>query len=100
MGITSRKTLTWIFPFQNQFYQDPGEINQLENTQPITHVGEISLQEYIHSIIYMPKSMRILCLTNLFCWMSLVCYSLYFTDFVGEAVFGGNPKVVLSFPLG
>jgi solute carrier family 45 protein 1/2/4 len=32
--------------------------------------------------------------------MSLVCYSLYFTDFVGEAVFGGNPKVVLSFPLG
>ena len=23
--------------------------------------------------------------------MSLVCYSLYFTDFVGEAVFGGDP---------
>lgn len=45
----------------------------------------------------MPASMRILCLTNLFCWMSLVCYSLYFTDFVGEAVFGGDPKV--SFKL-
>ncbi|EFX86786.1 hypothetical protein DAPPUDRAFT_207948 [Daphnia pulex] len=54
--------------------------------------NQISLREYVHSIIYMPKSMRILCLTNLFCWMSLVCYSLYFTDFVGEAVFGGNPK--------
>lgn len=25
--------------------------------------------------------------------MSLVCYSLYFTDFVGEAVFGGDPGV-------
>ena len=24
--------------------------------------------------------------------MSLVCYSLYFTDFVGEAVFGGDPS--------
>jgi solute carrier family 45 protein 1/2/4 len=23
--------------------------------------------------------------------MSLVCYSLYFTDFVGEAVYGGDP---------
>ena len=23
--------------------------------------------------------------------MSLVCYSLYFTDFVGEAVFEGDP---------
>lgn len=32
------------------------------------------------------------CLTNLFCWMAHVCYSLYFTDFVGEAVFGGNPR--------
>ena len=35
---------------------------------------------------------RWLCLTNLFCWSSLVCYSLYFTDFVGQAVFRGNPR--------
>lgn len=35
---------------------------------------------------------RQICLTNLFCWMAHVCYSLYFTDFVGEAVFGGNPR--------
>ncbi|XP_068081751.1 membrane-associated transporter protein [Anabrus simplex] len=51
-----------------------------------------TLSQYLLSIMYMPKSMRILCLTNLFCWMAHVCYSLYFTDFVGEAVFGGNPK--------
>ena len=38
-------------------------------------------------------SVRWLCLTNLFCWSSLVCYSLYFTDFVGQAVFGGDPQV-------
>jgi len=25
-----------------------------------------------------------------------VCYSLYFTDFVGEAVFGGNPQAPIS----
>lgn len=52
-----------------------------------------TLTEYLWSIIYMPSSLRVLCLTNLFCWMSLVCYSLYFTDYVGEAVFGGNPAV-------
>lgn len=40
----------------------------------------------------MPSSLRWLCLTNLFCWSSLVCYSLYFTDFVGQSVFKGNPK--------
>ncbi len=55
-----------------------------------------SLTHYLWTIIYMPNSMRILCLTNLFCWSSLVCYSLYFTDFVGEAVFDGDPRVTVD----
>lgn len=54
-------------------------------------VPTATLRQYLLSIVYMPQSLRLLCLTNLFCWMSLVCYSLYFTDFVGEAVFGGDP---------
>lgn len=52
----------------------------------------VSLAYYLRSIVFMPKSLRLVCLTNLFCWMAHVCYSLYFTDFVGEAVFKGNPK--------
>ncbi|KAJ8668362.1 hypothetical protein QAD02_010025, partial [Eretmocerus hayati] len=51
-----------------------------------------TLEEYLYSIIYMPHSMRMVCLTNLCCWMAHVCYSLYFTDFVGEAVYGGDPQ--------
>lgn len=54
--------------------------------------GVASFSHYIMSIIFMPHSLRMVCLTNLFCWMAHVCYSLYFTDFVGEAVFGGDPK--------
>lgn len=50
-----------------------------------------TLAQYLSSILHMPPSMRILCATNLFCWMAHVCYSLYFTDFVGEAVFRGDP---------
>ncbi|ESO93540.1 hypothetical protein LOTGIDRAFT_119222 [Lottia gigantea] len=53
---------------------------------------DITLKTYLKSIIHMPWSMFILCLTNLFSWSSLVCYSLYFTDFVGQSVFHGNPK--------
>jgi solute carrier family 45 protein 1/2/4 len=49
---------------------------------------KVSYFDYIRSIIYMPSSLRWLCLTNFFCWMALVSYSLYFTDFVGQAVFG------------
>lgn len=56
-----------------------------------------TLSEYLMSIVYMPHSMRMVCLTNLFCWMAHVCYSLYFTDFVGEAVYGGDPKVPFIF---
>ncbi|XP_012230355.2 membrane-associated transporter protein [Linepithema humile] len=60
---------------------DEGEVNP-----------KATLKEYLLSIVYMPRSLRQVCLTNLFCWMAHVCYSLYFTDFVGEAVFGGNPR--------
>lgn len=58
-----------------------------------------TLREYLMSIVYMPHSLRMVCLTNLFCWMAHVCYSLYFTDFVGEAVYGGNPQVNLNLEL-
>lgn len=63
----------------------------LDSEEELTAATKASLKQYLWSIIYMPSSLKVLCLTNLFCWMSLVCYSLYFTDFVGEAVFGGDP---------
>lgn len=53
--------------------------------------GVVTLGEYLKSIVVMPKSMWLLCLTNLLCWMSHLCYNLYFTDYVGQAVFGGSP---------
>ncbi|CAH0729269.1 unnamed protein product, partial [Brenthis ino] len=60
-------------------------------TVPEAHGEPLTLKHYLKSIVLMPKSLKIVCLTNLFCWMAHVCYSLYFTDFVGESVFGGNP---------
>ncbi|KAH9368306.1 hypothetical protein HPB48_008028 [Haemaphysalis longicornis] len=55
-----------------------------------------TLKGYLLSIIYMPRSMWILCLTNLFCWMSLVSYSLFLTDFVGAIVYGGDPMAPMG----
>lgn len=69
--------------------QPPPVIAQEEGVQ--------SLSYYLRSIVFMPHSLRMVCLTNLFCWMAHVCYSLYFTDFVGEAVFNGDPKVITKF---
>jgi len=58
-----------------------------------------SLSHYLLSIVYMPLSLRMICVTNLFCWMAHVCYSLYFTDFVGEAVFNGDPRATTGTDL-
>ena len=33
-----------------------------------------SFDQYLMSIIYMPHSLRMVCLTNLFCWMAHVRY--------------------------
>jgi len=49
------------------------------------------LKMHIKSLIDMPIYLRWLCLTHCFSWISLLCFSLYFTDFVGEVVYGGDP---------
>ena len=45
-------------------------------------------KQYFQSLIQIKKPLLMLCITNCFCWMSLVCYSLYFTDFVAKEIFG------------
>lgn len=71
---------------------NPGYI-ETEQTKDENHGEEhMTLIQYLKTIVIMPRSLQILCLTNLFCWMSHLCYNLYFTDFVGEAVFEGDPK--------
>lgn len=76
-------------PIQDTNYVEHGFDESIEGNPKAT------LREYLLSIVYMPHSLRMVCLTNLFCWMAHVCYSLYFTDFVGEAVYGGNPQVFI-----
>lgn len=58
----------------------------------------VTLVMYLKSIIFMPKSLRLLCITNLLSWMSHILYCLYFTDFVGEVVFGGDPAAPMDSP--
>ncbi|KAJ8044154.1 Membrane-associated transporter protein [Holothuria leucospilota] len=66
--------------------------DKMAEYQPIDEEPEyVTMKTYLLSIIHMPWSLRILCCTHLLGWMSLLCYSLYFTDFVGQAVYGGDP---------
>jgi solute carrier family 45 protein 1/2/4 len=45
-------------------------------------------KHYFLSIFNIKRPLLLLCITNCFCWMSLICYSLYFTDFVAKEIFG------------
>jgi solute carrier family 45 protein 1/2/4 len=55
-----------------------------------------SFVEYFRILVSVPSDILVLCLTNFFCWMSLVCYSLYFTDFVAQEIFGNLKKQNVS----
>lgn len=63
-----------------------------EEEEEEAHHEHVTLLMYLKSVIIMPKSIRILCLTHLFTKMAILSYSLYFTDFVGEVIFNGDPK--------
>ncbi|XP_050540643.1 proton-associated sugar transporter A isoform X2 [Daktulosphaira vitifoliae] len=68
--------------------------DDIEHNEPLLIPEHATFVHYLKSIIVMPNSIKLVCLTNLFCWMAHVCYSLYFTDYVGEAVFGGDPMAL------
>lgn len=94
-----KKSLTLDLGNVNEGYSSmPGENvaeTSFSSAQPnIIHQEESvpSLSHYLKSIIHMPKSLQNVCITNFFCWSAHVCYSLYFTDFVGESVYDGDPK--------
>lgn len=61
-----------------------------ENLTKPNNQCKLDKNEYFKSIFKMPSSLKWLCVTHCFSWMSLLCFSLYFTDFVGEEIFGGD----------
>lgn len=63
-------------------------INNFQEVNSISFMD--TLTEYFRVLLNVPAHILVICLTNFFCWMSLVCYSLYFTDFVAQEIFGNN----------
>ncbi|XP_063715979.1 solute carrier family 45 member 4-like isoform X2 [Symsagittifera roscoffensis] len=70
-------------------------INQVEEKPPADNAegggDPASLHHYLMSIVYMPRRLRWLCLHMMLSWLSVLCFSLFFTDFVGQVVYKGDP---------
>lgn len=74
--------------YTEEIHRSQSSLEDPDEQPAMLKTDRLSYRSYLRSIIYMPSSLRWLCLTNFFCWMALVSYSLFFTDFVGQAVFG------------
>ena len=59
----------------------------------IFQTSKNKLKNFLRSIATMPSSLNIVCVTNLFAWMSHVNFYFYFTHFVGRSVYDGDPTV-------
>ncbi|XP_062449246.1 proton-associated sugar transporter A isoform X4 [Rhea pennata] len=52
----------------------------------------LSLKLLFSTICHMPKALRNLCINHFLGWLSFEGMLLFYTDFMGEVVFQGNPK--------
>lgn len=51
-----------------------------------------SLQGLLRSAIHMPKELRYMCLTNFFGWAGITILLCFYTDFVAQAIYHGDPN--------
>ncbi|XP_056410566.1 proton-associated sugar transporter A isoform X2 [Hyla sarda] len=52
----------------------------------------LSMKLLCSSICHMPKALRNLCINHFLGWLSFEGMLLFYTDFMGEVIFQGNPK--------
>ncbi|XP_034773469.2 proton-associated sugar transporter A isoform X2 [Acipenser ruthenus] len=54
--------------------------------------SQLSIRLLCHSVCNMPRPLRSLCTNHFLGWLSFEAMLLFYTDFMGEVVFGGDPK--------
>ncbi|XP_027751472.1 membrane-associated transporter protein isoform X2 [Empidonax traillii] len=52
---------------------------------------QMTLKSLLKTLLNMPSHYRCLCVSHLFGWMAFLSNMLFFTDFMGQVVYQGNP---------
>ncbi|NXO73768.1 S45A2 protein, partial [Phainopepla nitens] len=52
---------------------------------------QMTLKSLLKTLLSMPSHYRYLCVSHLFGWMAFLSNMLFFTDFMGQVVYQGNP---------
>ncbi|XP_040285049.1 proton-associated sugar transporter A [Bufo bufo] len=65
--------------------------SELNGANEISH-RPLSMKLLCSSICHMPKALRNLCINHFLGWLSFEGMLLFYTDFMGEVIFQGDPK--------
>ncbi|KAK5618519.1 hypothetical protein CRENBAI_017121 [Crenichthys baileyi] len=70
-----------------------GEANAVTSSakQPNKEQKKMTFRSLMKAIINMPNHYRCLCVSHLLGWAAFLCNMLFFTDFMGQFVYKGNP---------
>uniref|UniRef100_A0A3Q2NTL5 Solute carrier family 45 member 2 n=1 Tax=Fundulus heteroclitus TaxID=8078 RepID=A0A3Q2NTL5_FUNHE len=70
-----------------------GEANSVTSSakQPNKEQKKMTFRSLMKAIINMPNHYRCLCISHLLGWAAFLCNMLFFTDFMGQIVYKGNP---------
>ncbi|XP_047227914.1 membrane-associated transporter protein [Girardinichthys multiradiatus] len=70
-----------------------GEANAMTSSakQPNKEQKKMTFRSLMKAIINMPNHYRCLCVSHLLGWAAFLCNMLFFTDFMGQIVYKGNP---------
>ncbi|KAI3362221.1 hypothetical protein L3Q82_012539, partial [Scortum barcoo] len=71
-----------------------GEANSVTSSakQPNKEAQKrMTFRSLMRTIIHMPNHYRCLCVSHLLGWTAFLCNMLFFTDFMGQIVYKGNP---------
>ncbi|KAM3873950.1 membrane-associated transporter protein [Diretmus argenteus] len=70
-----------------------GEANSVTSSakQPNKEQKRLTFRSMMKAMINMPSHYRCLCISHLLGWTAFLCNMLFFTDFMGQIVYRGNP---------
>ncbi|XP_064164672.1 membrane-associated transporter protein [Anguilla rostrata] len=80
--------------FRTRSFSALGEANSVTSSakQPNKEVQKrMTLKSLLLAMISMPSHYRCLCVCHLLGWTAFLCNMLFFTDFMGQIVYKGNP---------
>uniref|UniRef100_A0A8C3BM62 Solute carrier family 45 member 4 n=1 Tax=Cairina moschata TaxID=8855 RepID=A0A8C3BM62_CAIMO len=102
--IKSSRSMNDIYDMQKRQRQryrhrnQSGATNSSGDTESEEGETETTVRLLWLSMLKMPKELLRLCVCHLLTWFSIIAEAVFYTDFMGQVIFQGDPKVREEFP--